>query len=81
MDADDTVVHVARVCCLECGTNYLTPTSADGGGTSHGCPACGYRGWIFAVVPLPETEGPRSTPGPRPRSGADQPRRRSAQPR
>ena len=51
MDADDTVVHVERVCCLECGTNYLKPTDGSVVSTNPGCPDCGYVGWISATVP------------------------------
>jgi hypothetical protein len=69
MEADERVVEVERVCCLECGTNYVKPTD----GTAHcnpGCPRCGYPGWISAFVPLdlPETGATRARP---PRSGED----------
>jgi hypothetical protein len=51
MDANDNVVRLDRVRCLECGTRYLKPA---GGGTVHqnpGCPGCGYVGWITAAIP------------------------------
>lgn len=50
MDTSDTVVHIERVCCLECETTYVKPA---GGGTvdrNPGCPRCGYIGWISALV-------------------------------
>lgn len=60
MDAKDTVVHIERVRCLECGTKYVKPS---GGGTvvqrNPGCPRCGYVGWIAALVPAPS-----ATPSP-----------------
>jgi len=75
MDGDDTVVQVERVCCLECGTNYIKPSE---GGIAHcnpGCPNCGYIGWISAVVP-PADAPTRTRPR---RSGADPPRSPAAQ--
>ncbi len=66
MDTDDTVVHIERVCCLECGTNYVKP--ADGGTAQRnpGCPNCSYLGWISAVVPLERLDG-AVMPPPQPR--------------
>jgi ribosomal protein S27AE len=58
MDATETVVHIDRVRCLECGTKYVKPA---GGGTvrrNPGCPRCGYVGWISALVPPPATTPP-----------------------
>lgn len=47
----NTVVHITRVRCLDCGTKYVKP---EDGGTVHsnpGCPKCGYVGWIAATIP------------------------------
>ena len=52
MDADDTVVHVERVRCLECETTYTQPTGGWIVDRNPGCPRCGYVGWISATVPL-----------------------------
>ncbi len=54
MGEESNVIQIDRVCCLDCGSNYVKPTD---GGTVHenpGCPRCGYLGWISAVIP----EGP-----------------------
>jgi ribosomal protein S27AE len=51
MEADGEVVHVERVCCLECGANYVRPADESTTRQDTGCPRCGYPGWIFAVVP------------------------------
>jgi hypothetical protein len=70
MDADDTVVQIERVCCLECGTNYMKPTEGRTAQCNPGCPTCGYLGWISAVVPM-EPPGAGATPARPPRSGED----------
>jgi hypothetical protein len=70
MDADNTVVHIERVCCLECGTNYVKPTEGSTAHCNPGCPTCGYLGWISAFVPIdPPPAAPR--PARPPRYGAD----------
>jgi hypothetical protein len=51
MDAADTVVHIERVCCLECATTYVKPADGATVRRNPGCPECGYVGWIFALVP------------------------------
>jgi hypothetical protein len=77
MEAGGKVAHVERVCCLECGTNYVKPA---GGSTAHrnpGCPRCGYVGWISALVPPSGV----TTPARRHRSGGDPPRTPAVQQR
>jgi predicted RNA-binding Zn-ribbon protein involved in translation (DUF1610 family) len=54
MGTDATVVHVERVCCLECGANYVRPADERTAQSNPGCPKCGYFGWISAVVPTAE---------------------------
>jgi hypothetical protein len=85
MDADDTVVHIERVCCLECGTNYVKPTDGGTARRNPGCPACGYLGWISALVPKAPGSGATAalTPpsAPQPRYGEDPPRTLVAKPR
>ena len=76
MDADDTVVHIERVCCLECGTNYVKPTDGGTAKRNPGCPDCGYLGWISAVVPMGEA-GAVTPPLPR-RYGEDRPQTRAS---
>ncbi len=76
MDAGDTVVQVERVCCLECGTNYIKPSEGSTAYCNPGCPSCGYVGWISAVVPTTDattrTPRRRSGAGPRPSPAARQ---------
>jgi hypothetical protein len=70
MDADDTVVHIERVCCLECGTNYVKPAEGTTAQSNPGCPTCGYLGWISAVVPMGPPI-PRTSRARPPRYGED----------
>ena len=50
MDATGTVVHVERVCCLECATKYMKPASGGTVDSNPGCPRCGSIGWILAFI-------------------------------
>jgi hypothetical protein len=78
MDVDGRVVHIERVCCLECGTNYLKPCGgAAAAQRNPGCPSCGYLGWISAVVPVVDA----ATPAQPRRSGGDPPRSSASQSR
>jgi hypothetical protein len=56
MDARDTVVHIERVCCLECGANYVKPVNGSAAQSDAGCPRCGYLGWISAIVPCEDAD-------------------------
>ena len=78
MNADHTVVHIERVCCLECGTNYVKPTDGGTAKRNPGCPDCGYLGWISAVVPLGPGEADAVTPPPRRRYDEDRPQTRAS---
>jgi hypothetical protein len=60
MGADETVTHVERVCCLECGTNYIKPSDGGTEACNPGCPNCAYLGWISAFVPTSEVATPAS---------------------
>jgi hypothetical protein len=71
MDEDATVVHIERVCCLECGTNYVKPAAGGTAQCNPGCPSCGYLGWISAVVPMTAEPLPASMPARPPRYDAD----------
>lgn len=51
MGVNRRVVHLERVCCLECGTNYVRPVEGTASRPNPGCPMCAYPGWISAVVP------------------------------
>ena len=54
--------------CLECGWVYAKPTDGWGVGEDHGCPDCGYEGWLALSIPVSGVLAQR-------RSGADRPRR------
>jgi hypothetical protein len=56
MATDDTVVHIERVCCLECGVNYVKPSNGSAAQSDAGCPKCGYLGWISAIVPTEDAD-------------------------
>jgi hypothetical protein len=66
MGASDTVVHIERVCCLECETTYVKPAAGGTVDRNPGCPRCGYIGWISALVGRSS-----SRPGAPRRFGAD----------